>query len=475
MFLIILFKSLIIGGLVGVGVGAGAARMFHAPTSQGMGAFRTLGELNSCEGDPASHFSFGLGFFFNAWASSVAAGSFTQDVDHRIIPNWGAAALMVKNRNLAETLHDPKKMAIACGIIGMIVVAFLNSTASAVPAALQVTAVKVLVPAANLLVNTVMPVIFWLAAIDAGKKSGFWATIFGGLAQLIMGNAVPGLVLGILIGKGVEESGWNKVTKVMMVAIVLLFVLSGFFRGFDMKLLQSFQLGIPGWLDAIHNSLSASKANDMTENKGFWYADWSFPIFVGLLSAGVFAGTHMYYLYGIGAFNEVAFVSMLRAGMETGVYGAVAAFGASFLFARIIEGSLVGILDIGGAIQTGVGLGVPALLLGAGIVFPVANFAASLATGLVIGLAIGYIIILARKFTINQSDSTYGADVMMGAGNASGRFLGPLIILSAMAASIPIGLGSLLGALLFYLWNKPITGGAILGAMILGAIFPVAI
>lgn len=212
-----------------------------------------------------------------------------------------------------------------------------------------------------------------------------------------------------------------------------------------------------------------------TSKSGFWYADWSFPIFVGLLSAGVFAGTHMYYVYGLGAFNEVAFVSMLRAGMETGVYGAVAAFGASFLFARIIEGSLVGILDIGGAIQTGIGLGVPALLLGAGIVFPVANFAASLATGLLLGLAIGYVIILARKFTINNSDSTYGADVMMGAGNSSGRFLGPLIILSAMAASIPIGLGSLIGALLFYLWNKPVTGGAILGAMLLGAIFPVAL
>ena len=28
-------------------------------------------------------------------------------------------------------------------------------------------------------------------------------------------------------------------------------------------------------------------------DKGFWYADWSFPIFVGLLSSGVFAGTHM--------------------------------------------------------------------------------------------------------------------------------------------------------------------------------------
>ncbi len=39
---------------------------------------------------------------------------------------------------------------------------------------------------------------------------------------------------------------------------------------------------------------------------------------------------------------------------------------------------------------------------------------------------------------------------MMGAGNTSGRFLGPLIILAAMAASIPIGIGSLIGALIFY-------------------------
>ncbi|GAA0483371.1 MULTISPECIES: DUF4310 family protein [Tatumella] len=207
----------------------------------------------------------------------------------------------------------------------------------------------------------------------------------------------------------------------------------------------------------------------------FWYADRAFPLFVGLLSAGVFAGTHMYYVYGIGAFNEVAFVSMLRSGIETGVYGAVAAFGASFLFARIIEGSLVGILDIGGAIQTGIGLGVPALLLAAGITLPVTSFLLSLVTGFLLGLAIGYIIILARKFTINNSHSTYGADVMMGAGNASGRFLGPLIILSAMATSIPIGLGSLAGALLFYLWDKPITGGAILGAMLLGTLFPVSL
>ncbi|CDH24763.1 DUF4311 domain-containing protein [Xenorhabdus bovienii] len=251
-FIEILGMSLVIGGLCGFGLGAGAARMFHAPTVQGMGAFRTLGELNACEGDPASHFSFGLGFFFNAWASSVAAGAFTQDVDHRIIPNWGAAALMIKNRNVAETLHNPKKMAIACGIIGALLVAFLNTTASAVPAALQTTATNVLVPAANLLVNTVMPVLFWLAAIDAGRRSGFWATLFGGCAQLIMGNAIPGLVLGILIGKGVDDSGWNKITRTMLVAVVLLFALSGFFREFDLKLLTSFMLDTPVWLQHIH-------------------------------------------------------------------------------------------------------------------------------------------------------------------------------------------------------------------------------
>ncbi|PXZ04850.1 hypothetical protein DKK70_13820 [Gilliamella apicola] len=245
--LIIALKSIVIGGLCGFGVGAGAARMFHAPTYQGMGAFRTLGELNSCEGDPAAHFSFGLGFFFNAWASSVAAGSFTQDVDHRIIPNWGAALLMIKNRNLEQTLHSPKKMAFACALIGVIVVLFLNTTTSVIPDSLKITATKVLVPAANLLVATVMPVIFWLAALDAGRRSGFWGTLFGGLAQLIMGNAVPGLVLGILIGKGVDDSGWNRVMVIMLTAVIVLFVMSGYFRGFDMKMINSFRDGLSYW------------------------------------------------------------------------------------------------------------------------------------------------------------------------------------------------------------------------------------
>ncbi|MFI8714966.1 DUF4310 family protein [Brevibacillus brevis] len=207
--------------------------------------------------------------------------------------------------------------------------------------------------------------------------------------------------------------------------------------------------------------------------KGFWYSEWAFPLFVACLASGIFAGTHLYYVYHVGAFNDIAIVAMLEAGIKGGGYGAAAAFGASFLFARILEGPLVGILDIGGSLQTGIGIGVPALMLGAGFTAPLTSFPLALATGAFLGFIIGTVIILIRKYTINASNSTFGADVMMGAGNAAGRYLGPLIIISAIMASIPVGLGATVGAAIFYYYNKPIAGGAIIGAMLLGAIFPI--
>ncbi|MFD3272912.1 DUF4311 domain-containing protein [Paenibacillus dendritiformis] len=249
----IIVESIIIGLLVGYGVGAGAARMFHAPKVQGMGAFRTFGELNACEGDPVAHFSFGLGFLFNAWASVVGAGGLTQDVDHRIIPNWSAALLMIRNKSVEDTLHNPKKMAYAGALVGAILVPLLNSTAAAIPASLQAVATQVLVPAANWLINPIMPIVFWTAAMDAGKRPGLWATVLGGFAHMIMGNAVPGLVLGILVGKGLDDSGWNRITKTLVAAIVLLFTLSAFFRGFDVQLLHSLHVeNIPQWLIDLH-------------------------------------------------------------------------------------------------------------------------------------------------------------------------------------------------------------------------------
>ena len=67
-----------------------------------------------------------------------------------------------------------------------------------------------------------------------------------------MGNAVPGVVLGILIGKGVDDLG-TRMTRGMLGAIILLFILSGFFRGFDLEMIESFRLSIPQWLNNLHN------------------------------------------------------------------------------------------------------------------------------------------------------------------------------------------------------------------------------
>ena len=232
MLQIIIYSAII--GIIGGGcIAAGAARMFHAPEVQSMGAFRTLGELNACNGDPIAHVSFGLGFFFSAAASAVAAGSLTQDVMHRIVPNWSAAALLVKNNKVEETVQNPRKMMMAGSVVGGLVVIFLNTMASIIPEKLSLIASEVLGPATTWLINPVMPAIFWLAAIDAGKTTGMWGTVLGGVSALITGNATPGVVLGILIGKSAEENGYkSKVVQVLIAIVVILFIAIAYFRGF---------------------------------------------------------------------------------------------------------------------------------------------------------------------------------------------------------------------------------------------------
>ena len=234
--LIIVFKSLIIGFLLGGAVAAGAARMFHAPQTQGLGAFRTLGELNACNGDPVAHFSFGFGFLLNSAASTVGAGALTQDVIHRIIPNFAAGILLLRNRKIEETLYNPAKMAIVGAGVGAVVVTFLNTLSAIVPLKFSDIAVKILTPASNLMINPVMPVVFWLAALDAGKTTGTWATVLGGVSHMVSGNATPGIVLGILVGQTVQENGYkSKPSIILIVIVVIMFLAIAYFRGFLKK------------------------------------------------------------------------------------------------------------------------------------------------------------------------------------------------------------------------------------------------
>ena len=196
----------------------------------------------------------------------------------------------------------------------------------------------------------------------------------------------------------------------------------------------------------------------------FWLSDKTFPILVALACAAMVGGTHMYIKHGTGALNEIFVIQLLDQGLQTGDYAAAAGFAFGFLLARILEGPLVGLLDVGGSLMTGVGIGIPAVLLSAGYGKTLNSFALSLIIGGAIGIVIGYIIIGIRKL-MPENVSAAGTGIMMGAGNATGRFLGPLIILSAVQYNVPAGLGSIIGAALFYKIDKPIAGGAILGSM----------
>ncbi|WP_255575534.1 DUF4310 family protein [Caproiciproducens faecalis] len=202
----------------------------------------------------------------------------------------------------------------------------------------------------------------------------------------------------------------------------------------------------------------------------FMMKDSTFILLVMGAAAAIFSGTFMFIKFGTGAFNDISIVAMLTDGMSSGDYAAAAGFAAGFLIARVLEGPLVGLMDIGGSLMTGVGIGIPAVFLSMGWKFPFSNFLSALLVGAVIGLVIGLAIIIIRK-VVPDGMAVGGTSVMMGAGNAVGRYLAPLIIVAATQYNVYAGIGAVVGAAIFYKWGKEMTGGAILGAMILGAIF----
>lgn len=228
----VVIKSIIVGALAGAGIGGGTARMLHAPNVQGIGSFRALGELNACNGDPISHFSFGLGFLFSSAGSVVGTGSLSSEVLHRIIPNWSAGLVLLSNKKEKQGITDPFKMMFAGAIVGAVVVTFLNTLANSIPAQMSAIAENIVAPAADLILMPILPVAFWLSALSAGKEHGMYATIFGVLAQYIMGNATPGCVLGILIGQSVKDSGLKSKGSITLIGFVsFMFALIAYFRG----------------------------------------------------------------------------------------------------------------------------------------------------------------------------------------------------------------------------------------------------
>ncbi|ATZ16105.1 uncharacterized protein (TIGR03580 family) [Entomoplasma freundtii] len=234
----LIFLSIFAGTLVGLATGVGTARMFHAPNKQGLGAFRTLGEINACNGDPVSHVALGLGFFFNAAATAVGSGALTQDLIHRIIPNWGIALAntFTKKKDNFQIMRSPTLVGLGGMIVGAIMMPTIILICKLIPTELSEVASGVLTPAATWLFTYIMPVIFLIAAMDAGKKVGTMALLFGVLSQFISGNAIPGIVLGILVGSSWLHSGVrSKQFWFLLTLVSLMFILIAYFRGITFK------------------------------------------------------------------------------------------------------------------------------------------------------------------------------------------------------------------------------------------------
>jgi len=203
--------------------------------------------------------------------------------------------------------------------------------------------------------------------------------------------------------------------------------------------------------------------------EGFLLKENAFLIFMAMLCAGVFAGTSIFLQYKTGHFSTTSVTVMLTEALKTGSYAALIGYTGGFLLARVLEGPLVGILDIGGAIMTGVGAGLPAFFLSMGYNQFVENFWLALLTGAAIGLVMGGGILLVRKLMPGGYGSM-GTDIMVGAGNMVGEWFGPIILIMAAKFDLYVGIGAMIGAIIFHVRKSPIIGGAILGAMIIGFI-----
>ncbi len=239
----LIILTAIVGGTTGFAVSVGAARMYKAPTVQGLGAFRTLGEINSCSGDPTSHVALGAGFYLNSAATAIGTGALTQDILHRVIPNFAYACFAAKNKNydLDNISNYPFQLGVIGAIIGSIVLSSIVTLYSFVPVEFAFVAQQVLAPAATLLFNPIMPILFLLAAFDSSSRTGMWALVFAALAQFLMANPLPGVILGIMLGETANSEGYkSKTFIVIFMVIVTMMVVIGILRGVTLESLIMF-------------------------------------------------------------------------------------------------------------------------------------------------------------------------------------------------------------------------------------------
>lgn len=212
----------------------------------------------------------------------------------------------------------------------------------------------------------------------------------------------------------------------------------------------------------------------MEKFKKILMSETSFIWLLAIMTAGVMASSTLFATDGVGSMGSIAFGLMMEEALASGDWGAIVGFAGGFLIARVLEGPLVGILDIGGSIMFGVAFGVFGLIAssawGAAIT---TSFAFSLLCGAVVGGLIGAVIIGVRRF-IPAGVTASGTDIMIGVGHQLGVWLAPLVLIAALQYNMVAGIAAAIGGLIFHYRGKGMLGGIILGIFIIAFFLPVA-
>lgn len=207
----------------------------------------------------------------------------------------------------------------------------------------------------------------------------------------------------------------------------------------------------------------------MKKMRDLFMKDWFFFVICAAICAGIMGATHMYMVYDTGFLNSITIGQMLK----SGDYSTAAGYGGGFLIARVLEGPLVGLIDIGGSMMTGVGGGIAGLIYEMGQGWIIENFGTSLLAGAICGLAIAGVV-MGIRYLVPSGIQAGGTDIMMGVGNQLSAWLGPLFLLAGLGTSIPIGVCGAIGGAIFYARDKNVVGGIIIGMFIAAFIWPVA-
>lgn len=189
--------------------------------------------------------------------------------------------------------------------------------------------------------------------------------------------------------------------------------------------------------------------------------DWFFIPLMAMLCAGVFATIHMFIAYGTGTFNMVT----QNIYLSERDWVTMASMGIGIYLARILEGPMVGLIDIGGGVMAGVGGFVAAMVGVLGFSWIYDSFVLTIIIGALVGTLQGTVIMIVRKM-IPDGISASGTDIMMGVGHQMSSYMGPLFILCALKVSIPVGIASVVGGAIAHFKGSNVIGGIVIGMFI---------